>query len=131
MVINDISHVCKHRFRVYLEDTDKFGLVYHANYVKFFERGRIEWLRSRNNSLNKINKDGYSLVVAQLNLDYLKPLYLDDEFFVETQMIKHRMSVALFSQEICSLNGNTIARAKLKLVALDKRHNPCNIADIL
>ncbi len=71
--------------RVYYEDTDAGGVVYHANYLKFAERGRTEFLRAlgyENNSLKK--NQGIIFVVRHMSIDYLKPSVLDDLLSLET-----------------------------------------------
>lgn len=117
-----------YKTRVYLEDTDRFGVVYHATYVKFFERARIEWLRQRGCSLEQMYQAGFKLVVSNLEIRFLKTACLDDELVIETSMDKFKMSMAFFSQSICSTDNKLIAKAKVKIVALDKDGNLCHIS---
>tara|TARA_B110000879_G_scaffold202056_1_gene277922 strand:+ start:277 stop:723 length:447 start_codon:yes stop_codon:yes gene_type:complete len=120
-----------HPFRIYVEDTDHFGLVYHANYVKFFDRGRTEWLRARSISLEALNQKGVSLVVRSLSIDYLKPAYLDDELIVHTHMISRKLSLAIFEQRIVSVAGDVLATVKVKIIALDSQQKVCRMSDIV
>ncbi|MFZ2737071.1 MAG: tol-pal system-associated acyl-CoA thioesterase [Burkholderiaceae bacterium] len=73
--------------RVYWEDTDAGGIVYYANYLKFFERARSEWLRSLgiNQQLLRESQGGM-FVVSQADLRYRSPARLDDELIVTTQL---------------------------------------------
>ncbi|MCG6932193.1 MAG: tol-pal system-associated acyl-CoA thioesterase [Gallionella sp.] len=65
--------------RVYFQDTDAGGVVYHANYLNFMERARTEWLRSHGYSNAGLMKEfGAVFVVRSMKLDYLKPALLDD-----------------------------------------------------
>ncbi len=65
--------------RVYFQDTDAGGVVYHASYVNFMERARTEWLRSHGYSnADLLREFGVMFVVRSLKLDYLKPALLDD-----------------------------------------------------
>ena len=65
--------------RVYFQDTDAGGVVYHASYVNFMERSRTEWLRTFGYSNASLMKElGVVFVVRSLKLDYLKPALLDD-----------------------------------------------------
>ena len=68
------------RARVYWEDTDGGGVVYYANYLKFMERARTEWLRSLGHSQSELaSQYGYVFAVAEVNVNYRKPARLDDE----------------------------------------------------
>src|SRR5690554_7008378 len=65
--------------RVYYEDTDAGGIVYHANYLKFMERARTEWLRDLGFFQQSLRADDTLFVVRSLNIQYKAPAYLDDE----------------------------------------------------
>ena len=73
--------------RVYFQDTDAGGVVYHANYLNFMERARTEWLRTHGYSNAELMKQfGAVFVVRSLKLDYLKPALLDDILSVTAQI---------------------------------------------
>ena len=73
--------------RVYFQDTDAGGVVYHASYVNFMERARTEWLRSFGFTNAGLMKElGVVFVVRSLKLDYLKPALLDDLLTVSAQL---------------------------------------------
>ena len=73
--------------RVYFQDTDAGGVVYHASYVNFMERARTEWLRTHGYSNAGLMKEfGVVFVVRSLKLDYLKPALLDDLLNVTAQI---------------------------------------------
>ena len=73
--------------RVYFQDTDAGGVVYHASYVNFMERARTEWMRSFGFTNAGLMKElGVVFVVRSLKLDYLKPAVLDDLITVSTQL---------------------------------------------
>jgi acyl-CoA thioester hydrolase len=68
-----------HTLRIYWEDTDAGGVVFYANYLKFFERARTEWLRERGFEQERLRADeGVMFVVADTQVRYLKPARLDD-----------------------------------------------------
>ncbi len=68
------------RARVYWEDTDGGGVVYYANYLKFMERARTEWLRSMGHSQSELaDTYGYVFAVVEVKVNYRKPARLDDE----------------------------------------------------
>lgn len=73
--------------RVYFQDTDAGGVVYHANYVNFMERARTEWLRSFGHTNTGMMKElGMMFVVRSMKVDYLKPAVLDDLLNVTAQI---------------------------------------------
>jgi len=65
--------------RVYIEDTDAGGIVYYANYLKFFERARSEWLRNIGFDQQVLMRDAIRFVVREVNVKYRQPALLDDE----------------------------------------------------
>lgn len=76
-----------HRFnvRIYYEDTDMAGVVYYANYLRYMERGRTEFLRAAGIEQSKLKKEGgYVFVVRRVETDFLRPGVLDDLLTVET-----------------------------------------------
>ena len=77
-----------HRFpiRVYYEDTDLAGIVYYANYLKFIERARSEWVRELGIDQVEMKSEGLVFAVRRVEADYLAPAKYDDELFVETTM---------------------------------------------
>jgi acyl-CoA thioester hydrolase len=77
-----------HRFpiRVYYEDTDLAGIVYYANYLKFIERARSEWVRELGIDQVQMKADGLVFAVRRIEADYLAPAKYDDELVVHTTM---------------------------------------------
>ena len=72
--------------RVYYEDTDLAGIVYYANYLKFIERARSEWVRGLGIDQVQMKADGIVFAVRRVEADYLLPAKYDDELVVETTM---------------------------------------------
>ena len=73
--------------RVYYEDTDLGGIVYYANYLRFIERARSEWLRDlRIDQIKMRNERDAIFVVTKLKVDYLLPAYFDDMLTVDTKI---------------------------------------------
>jgi acyl-CoA thioester hydrolase len=80
--------VFTHALRVYWEDTDAGGVVFYANYLKFFERARTEWLRLRGPSQELLRRDqGLMFVVAETAVRYLAPARLDDWIEVTVKLV--------------------------------------------
>ena len=87
--------------RVYYEDTDAGGIVYHANHIKFAERGRTELLRSLGYDHNLVMAEfGLLLVVKYLTIDYKAPALLDDQLEVHTQVVEFKSSSFTMLQNI-------------------------------
>lgn len=79
-----------HRFplRVYYEDTDFSGVVYHASYLRFLERGRTEWLRALGVDQRALHAgpDAPAFAVRRMSLEFRRPARMDDELSVETEL---------------------------------------------
>lgn len=87
--------------RVYYEDTDAVGVVYHANYLKFCERARTEMLRQLGVEQKLLRESsGISLVVRRCSIEYLAPAKLDDDLTVATQIISQSGAAVEFDQII-------------------------------
>ncbi|MGE7154711.1 tol-pal system-associated acyl-CoA thioesterase [Methylorubrum rhodesianum] len=88
--------------RVYYEDTDFSGFVYHASYLRFMERGRTELLRSLAGDQSDLHADGAGLVfvVRKMTLDYLKPARMDDLIEVHTRTSELRGASMHLAQEV-------------------------------
>lgn len=121
----------KTSYRVYVEDTDLFGVLYHPRYLAFLERARTEFLREQGISLQDLNQKGYWFAIASLTVDYLKTACLDDVLTVETAITKKRSCLAHFSQSIYNDRGEHILKALIKVVALNKDKELCYIDTLL
>ncbi|MEQ1440760.1 tol-pal system-associated acyl-CoA thioesterase [Fontimonas sp. SYSU GA230001] len=103
--------------RVYYEDTDASGVTYHANYLRWFERGRTEWLRALGIGQEGL-RDGTGAVftVASLQIDFRRPARLDDALDVVTMVAAVRRASLLFEQTLVrSADGELLARAAVKV----------------
>jgi len=116
--------------RVYYEDTDFSGRVYHVSYLRFLERGRTEWLRLRGLEHREIaGSSGVVFAVRNLRIDYLAPALLDDLLRVETQVTGFRGASIDFVQRIFR-GGKELATATV-LVAAIRDGKPSRIPDSL
>jgi acyl-CoA thioester hydrolase len=87
--------------RIYFEDTDAGGVVYHAQYVKFLERARTEWLRSLGYSNTELEQQhGVLFIVSEINLQFLRPARLDELIEVSVVVTELTRVRGVFSQEI-------------------------------
>lgn len=115
-------------FRIYYEDTDASGVVYHANYVNFFSRGRMEWLRAQSELYQAIQDEKLGIPVFKLVVQYHKPLVLDDEILVRTELTEFKRTYAVFSQEIFRYNGqllgDRVASAEVHIACVSRQGKP-------
>ena len=111
-------------FRVYYEDTDAGGIVYYANYLKFIERARTEYLREIGLIQSEI-ADQYKLIFVVRNIfaEFIKPAKLDDLLEVKTNFIRFGMVSIKVVQEIF-LNENKLFEAEVKLGIVDIKGKP-------
>lgn len=87
--------------RVYYEDTDVSGVVYHANYLRFFERARTEWLRHLGFDQKRLmDEQGVAFTVASLQVDFQVPARLDDELEVSVEVIRSGRASMQLKQEM-------------------------------
>jgi acyl-CoA thioester hydrolase len=114
--------------RVYWEDTDAGGVVYHAGYLRFMERARSEWLRALGlDQLAFKQATGLAFMVRDMQIDFLKPALLDDELVVTVGVIERRAASILFAQTVTRTSDEAVAasclvRARVRVACVDVRH---------
>jgi acyl-CoA thioester hydrolase len=112
--------------RVYYEDTDAAGLVYYANYLRFCERARTEWLRARGISQTELAlREQRAFVVIALEARYRQPARLDDALVIKTTVSHWRGASLTFLQQI--IRGDLcLFEAKVRVACIDTvQHAPC------
>ena len=116
--------------RVYYEDTDAQGVVYYANYLKYLERARSEWLRQCGLPVSQLAQEqNLVFVVRRVEIDYLAAAKLDDELSVTVELIEVSKVSFKLDQKILS-NDKVLSQATLKLACLDAtRFKPVRIPD--
>jgi len=108
----------KWSIRIYFEDTDSGGVVYHSNYLKFMERARTEWLRSLQiNQAELKKKDKIMFVVANVNIDYKKAARFNDELDIKTSLDKIGASRVDLTQNIMK-NSELYTSAKVSIACI-------------
>lgn len=106
--------------RVYWEDTDAGGVVYHASYVRFLERARTEWLRAVGVHQSQLRREhGLGFVVRNLQIDFRRPALLDDELQVTVAVQELRAASILFDQAIGRPDGAELVRARVRVACVD------------
>ncbi|WP_415392241.1 tol-pal system-associated acyl-CoA thioesterase [Paracoccus sp. SJTW-4] len=109
-----------HRFpvRVYYEDTDLGQVVYYANYLKFIERGRSEWLRAAGVDQSVLLERGLAFVVRRVEADYLRPARFDDALEVVTTL-DHAAGPRITVAQAVERDGTALFRAMVTVVCVD------------
>ncbi len=105
--------------RVYYEDTDSGGVVYYANYLKFMERARTEFLRSLGFEQDQLAlEDNVIFAVHRCEADYIKPAKFNDLLQVSAQISEQKKASLTFTQEVRRENGDLCSRGLIKIVCV-------------
>lgn len=112
--------------RVYYEDTDLAGIVYYANYLRFIERGRTEWLRELGIDQLALKAEGLVFAVRRIEADYLSPARFDDLLEVRSRLESHSAARLVMAQEL--RRGDALLfDAKVTLVAMSENGRPARL----
>ncbi|MBL8640550.1 MAG: tol-pal system-associated acyl-CoA thioesterase [Alphaproteobacteria bacterium] len=115
--------------RVYYDDTDAGGVVYHANYLKFTERARTEYLRALGFENSKIRDDyGIIIVVKNIEAEYFSPARLDDFLVVQTRVLSVKNTSFVMKQDIYRGEGQIFGMTAV-LVCVNAAGRPTKIPD--
>ncbi|MBP9706620.1 MAG: YbgC/FadM family acyl-CoA thioesterase [Oligoflexales bacterium] len=109
---------------IYYEDTDFSGFVYHANYLKFFERGR-EHAFGQKNLLDFFGKKNLQFVVKSLKIDYLKPVKFAESLLIDSEALLTNSPRIKFQQRaLSSWSGELVCQAEVEIVCIDSSGRP-------
>jgi acyl-CoA thioester hydrolase len=119
--------------RIYYEDTDCGGVVYHANYLKFMERARSEWLLSFGYNLTAARKHDALFIVSSAQIDLLKPARLYDELEVVSKVVTIGRVSLVFEQEIndAMIKDKIYCKGKIKIGCVNSDLRPVRIPEII
>lgn len=113
--------------RVYYEDTDMGGIVYYANYLRYIERARSDWVRSLGVDQNAMREqDGVVFVVRRVEADYLKPAKFDDELLVRT-VVKTVTGVRLIMFQEVIRGEDLLFQAEVTVVCVGEGGAPARL----
>ncbi len=113
--------------RVYYEDTDMAGIVYYANYLRYIERGRSEWVRAVGLDQNRMkDEDGIVFAVRRVEADYLAPAKLDDELVVETWVESLKPVRMVMGQEV-KRGEQVLFRAMVTVICMTLEGKPVRL----
>ena len=116
--------------RVYYEDTDMAGIVYYANYLKFIERARSEWVRSLGVDQGKLKEeDGIVFAVRRIEADYLRSAVFDDELTITTEM-KSLSPARIILEQVVRRDSDVVFQADVTLVAITENGKPTRLPSV-
>ena len=108
------------RLRVYWEDTDAGGVVFYANYLKFFERARTEWLRAHGHAQQRLREEcGAIFIVTDTTVRYVAPARLDDLIDVDVRLLRVGPARLEFAQRARRDDGTLLAEGRLRVGCVD------------
>jgi len=115
--------------RIYYDDTDAGGVVYYANYLKFAERARTEYMRSLGFENSKIRQDfGIIIVVKSVEAEYLSPARLDDFLTIQTRLLSVKNTSFVMEQKAIK-NETSIFKMTIVLVCVNEDGRPSKIPE--
>ena len=118
-------------YRIYVHDTDVAGVVHHSNYLKYFEAGRIEYLRHLGVPYIDFQKDGIGFVPVEINIRYIKPLREDDQYQIGVKVITVKKASFIVEQYIIS-NEQAVVTGTIQLAAVkEPEFKPIRLPNIL
>lgn len=107
------------QIRIYYEDTDAGGVVYHANYLGFFERARTEYLRDRGLSVQALHEEGYIFPVVRVEIDFKSPARLDDLLRIDTSVVQvGKTSFTVLQRALRQDDDKLLVEARVTLVCV-------------
>ena len=113
------------KIRIYIEDTDAGGIVYHANHIRFMERTRTEWLRASGID-HYWHQQDYNFVVHKIEVKYSRPILMDDLITVTARVISCKASSFVLQQNI--YRGEImLASGEVELACIDANMRPCRL----
>ncbi|GAA6199999.1 tol-pal system-associated acyl-CoA thioesterase [Aquicoccus sp. SU-CL01552] len=117
-----------HKFpvRVFYEDTDMGGIVYHANYLRYIERARSDWVRHLGNDQNAMRDAGIVWVVRHIEADYLATAKFEDELMVETTL-RSISGVRLVMDQVVTRGETPIFTAAVTAVCMNAEGRPVRL----
>ena len=103
----------------YIEDTDFQGFVYHANYLKFFERARSDFLSQNKISQKTLRINNLAFVVKKINLNYVSAAELGDDLIIKTSVEKKSDARMIFSQEIINSSNKNFVDGTIEICLIN------------
>jgi tol-pal system-associated acyl-CoA thioesterase len=126
------GHVSTVRYRTCYEDTDAGGVVYYANYLRYMERGRNQYLRELGRSIREYQDEGILFIVVDVNVKYRSPAGLDEDLLVETWVEGGRRSSVIFGQIVKREEDNRLlVEGSVKVACIGQNLRPRRLPEEL
>ena len=109
----------QHHVRVYYEDTDAGGIVYYANYLKFLERARTEWLRDMGIEQDTLLEQSVGFVVKRVEMDNHAPARFNQMLRIESKLVELKRASVVFEQLIISPDEQCLVSARIRVACVD------------
>lgn len=120
----------QHNVRVYAEDVDFMSIVYHANYLRYFERARTEMLREGNLILSDLMNLDILFAINEITIKYLLPAKLDDLLTISTQINEVSACSFVFKQTMHNEQNKVISEADIRVVCVNGNLRPKRLPDV-
>lgn len=121
----DVVSVYTHRLRVFSEDTDCYGIVWHGAYLAFFSRARVEWIRALGFTLPALKAEHDVLLpVHSIDIQYRKPAYLDEELSITVEPINLKAASMLIYQQVRNQQNDTLCQCTTRLACTNQALQP-------
>lgn len=105
--------------KVYYEDTDCLGIVYHSNYLKYMERGRTEFISAKGKPISELNAEGLNFAVYEMKIKFVRAAKLGDVLQVITRLGTDKSEFRRRIMQRVELNGQAMVEAEVDIVCLD------------
>ena len=116
--------------RVRYAETDRMGLLHHANYLVYFEQGRVELLRAQGKSYKDLEDQGFLLVLTKIEVRYRRPVYYDDVLTLRTVVVR-TTAVRIDHRYEVLRDGVLVAEGSSTLACIDREGNPQALPEFL
>jgi|TARA_R100000687_G_scaffold7370_7_gene7106 acyl-CoA thioester hydrolase len=124
--------VFEHQIRVYYEDTDAGGIVYYANYLKFLERARTEWLRALGIEQDGLLERSIGFVVKRVEMDNHAPARFNELLSIQSEIVELKRASLVFKQTITSSSGQHLVSALVRVACVElQRMKPVAIPEFI
>lgn len=110
----------KWQVRIYYEDTDAGGIVYYANYLKFMERARTEWLRELGYDQDVLLEQSIGFVVKRVEMNNYAPARFNQLLSIDSQIVELKGASMVFQQKIYNESGELLVAADVQVVCVDQ-----------
>jgi acyl-CoA thioester hydrolase len=117
------------QIKIYYHDTDCGGVVYYANYLKYLEEARTEFLQQKGLSVKELAQKGVLFVVARQEIDYKMPAFYEDVLSIVARLVNIGGAKLEFEYDIKNQNDKVVCAAKTVMVCVDKDLKPRSIPD--